>query len=145
MSKANAPIRTTEDEIDAAIERGRENEPYRPKAIRAAYHVKDDTFHLAFESGAQLILPRHLLQGLENATSEQLAEVEIVDLNSGLRWESLDVDHYIPSLLEGVFGNRRWMVEIGQKGGAKRSPAKTAAARRNGRKGGRPKRAPLPQ
>jgi hypothetical protein len=32
--------------------------------------------------------------------------------------EALDVDHYVPSLIEGVFGNRRWMSELGKRGEA---------------------------
>jgi hypothetical protein len=91
-------------------------------------------------TGVELAIPRKLLQGLESATAEQLAEVELWGPGSSLHWESLDVDHYIPSLIEGVFGNRRWMSEIGKKGGAQRSDAKASAARENGRKGGRPKR-----
>jgi hypothetical protein len=39
-----------------------------------------------------------------------------------------------------VFGNRRWMSEIGKRGGAARTAAKAAAARTNGRQGGRPRK-----
>lgn len=64
--------------------------------------------------------------------------MQIDDHGSVLHWESLDLDHYVPGLIAGVFGNRRWMSEIGKRGGLKRSPAKVKAARANGRKGGRP-------
>ena len=39
-----------------------------------------------------------------------------------------------------MFGNRRWMSEIGKRGGAARTPAKAAAARTDGRQGGRPRK-----
>jgi hypothetical protein len=87
-----------------------------------------------------LAIPRRLLQGLDGATPAQLAGVEILGMGDGLHWEALDVDHYVPSLIEGVFGNRRWMSEIGKRGGAARTPAKSAAARANGRQGGRPRK-----
>jgi hypothetical protein len=80
------------------------------------------------------------LQGLEGATPAQAAEVEIWGPGSSLHWDSLDVDHYVPSLIEGVFGNRRWMSELGKIGGISRSDAKRAAARKNGHKGCRPKK-----
>ena len=140
MSKTKARIVTTDAEIDAAIAQANVREQYRPKAVAVAYRTKDDVITIKLATGVELAIPRKLLQGLESATAEQLAEVELWGPGSSLHWESLDVDHYIPSLIEGVFGNRRWMSEIGKKGGAQRSDAKASAARENGRKGGRPKR-----
>jgi hypothetical protein len=43
-------------------------------------------------------------------------------------------------LLRGVYGNKKWMAQIGRRGGSARSAAKKAAARANGAKGGRPRR-----
>jgi len=49
----------------------------------------------------------------------------------------LDADLYVPALLEGFLGSRRWLAQQrGQLGGAARSPAKAEAARSNGRLGG---------
>jgi hypothetical protein len=53
----------------------------------------------------------------------------------------LDVDLHIPSMLEGFLGSRRWMAaQIGKLGGKASSEAKAAAARKNGKLGGRPKK-----
>ena len=61
----------------------------------------------------------------------------------GLHWPVLDADIYVPALLAGVFGSRSWMASVlGAKGGKASTPEKAAAARANGRKGGRPSRAP---
>jgi hypothetical protein len=139
MKKANSRISTADADIDAAITQARLYDQYRPKAIAARYHEKNDSFAIKLATGVEIVIPRRLLQGLNDATPRQLADVRIVGARSGLRWEALDVDHYIPSLVEGVFGNRRWMSAIGKKGGAARSAAKTRAVRENGRKGGRPK------
>jgi hypothetical protein len=139
VSKTKPRIVTTDAEIDAAIAQAKLYDQYRPEAVGVMYRVKDDAIAIKLASGVEIVVPRKLLQGLEDATPAQLADVHIVDAQSGLRWESLDVDHYIPSLIEGVFGNRRWMSEIGKKGGVRRSHAKTVAARANGRKGGRPR------
>jgi len=48
-------------------------------------------------------------------------------------------DLYVPGLIEGAFGSRRWMQQIGKLGGASRSSVKAKAARENGKRGGRPK------
>lgn len=135
-----ARVLTTDAQIDAAIALANLREPYRPKAVAAEYRTKGDVVAVKLASGVELIIPRKLLQGLENATREQLAEVAIWGPGSSLHWEALDVDHYVPSLIEGVFGNRRWMSELGKRGGASRSQAKARAARKNGRKGGRPRK-----
>lgn len=56
-------------------------------------------------------------------------------------WECLDVGFSVPNLIAGSFGTKAWMRELGRAGGRVRSPAKTAAVRENGKKGGRPRKA----
>jgi len=140
MNKTKARIVTTDAQIDAAIAQANIYDLYRPKAVAAAYREKDDVFVIKFASDVELTIPRLLMQGLENATPAQLAQVEIVGAQSGLHWESLDVDHYIPAMIGGIFGNRQWMSQLGKIGGTSRSQAKQTAARKNGRKGGRPRK-----
>ena len=55
-----------------------------------------------------------------------------------LHWEKLDVDFSVPGLVAGIFGTARWMAA---RAGRASSPAKAAAARANGAKGGRPRKA----
>jgi len=134
---------TTDAEIDAAIARARAQEDRRPRAVNAYYSEADDKLFITLASGVEIVIPRTHLQGLENARPAQVAKVKLEGAGSGLHWPSPNVDHYIPGLLAEVFGTRRWMSELGRKGGAVRSAAKAAAARANGRKGGRPsQRAP---
>ncbi len=138
MSKTKTHIITRDAEIDAAIAQATLYDEYRPKAVSAMYRAKGDVVVIEFATGVELAIPRMIMQGLENASPEQLADVTIVGAQSGLHWASLDVDHYVPSLIEGVFGNRRWMSALGKIGGAARTDAKRTASQRNGRKGGRP-------
>jgi len=99
----------------------------------------DDTVVITLATRLQVAIPRNLLQGLQGATPRQLAKVEIESPGTGLHWPLLDVDHYIPAIPAGVFGTRRWMSELGRRGGMARSAAKATAARINGRNGGRPR------
>jgi len=142
MRKTIARVLTSDAEIDAAIARANAAEGKRLRAIAAGYRSADDMVVITLATGVQVAVPRKLLQGLQDATPGQLAKVEIEAPGTGLHWPLLDVDHYIPAVLGGVFGTRRWMSEIGRRGGMARSPAKTAAARINGRKGGRPRGKP---
>lgn len=130
---------TTDAEIDAAIAYAKSYERYRPKAVAAEYRPQLDAVAITLATGVEILIPRRLLQGLESASPAVLAKVRVEDFGSALHWPKLDVDHYIPGLLDGVFGTRRWMSEIGRKGGSARSKAKARSSRANGRKGGRPR------
>ena len=80
-------------------------------------------------------------QGLENATPAELSAIEVSPSGFGIHFPKLDADLYLPSLLEGFLGSRKWMASrLGAHGGKSRSDAKAAAAKRNGRRGGRPRK-----
>lgn len=91
-----------------------------------------------FDNGSTFLVPAARLQGLEGATAVQLREVSLLG-ETGLHWESLDVDFTIEGLMRGLFGTARFM-EAQRRGGRSRSDAKVAASRANGAKGGRPRR-----
>lgn len=133
-----ARVVTTDAEIDAAILVGRQNA--HPAAVEAHYRRAGDLVIITFEDGIAVHIPRHLLQGLEHATPAQLAKITIEGPGTGLVWPTLDVAHYIPDVVAGIFGTRRWMAQLGRRGGVKTSSAKADAARANGAKGGRPKK-----
>lgn len=96
---------------------------------------------LVFNTGVEMTFPTALAEGLAHASPEDLALIEISPSGLSLHWPRLDADFYVPALLQGVFGSRSWMAaQMGSAGGRMRSAAKTAAARKNGRKGGRPRR-----
>lgn len=91
-----------------------------------------------FTNGAAFMVPARAIQGLETATDAQLNEVELLG-ETGLHWESLDVDFTIAGLMNGIFGNEKFM-DAQRRGGQSRSAAKVEASRANGAKGGRPRR-----
>ena len=82
-----------------------------------------------------------MAEGLADAKPADLAIIEITPAGLGLHWPKLDADLYLPALLEGVCGSPRWMAGLlGKSGGLARTEAKVAAARENGRRGGRPRK-----
>jgi hypothetical protein len=138
---ARHKIATTEAEIERAIERAKslQNEP-RVTEVEYRPGVGLDLLILKLSDGHRHMIPREDLQGLQSATKEQIARIEILGSGTGLHWPDLDVDLYVPGLLRGVYGNKKWMAEIGRRGGSVKSAAKKRAARVNGLKGGRPRR-----
>jgi hypothetical protein len=127
----------TNAEIDAALARGkiaRANEPY---AIKARYDRRLTRIVVELTNGCTFSFPPRLVQGLEKATDDQIAAVEILGSGYGLHWEALDTDISVAGLMAGIFGTRTHMARLA---GQAKSPAKATAARVNGAKGGRPRK-----
>ncbi len=136
-----ARVLTTDSEIDRAIfhAKHRRDEPLVTEAeYRSAPGL--DLLILKLSDGRRCVIPREDLQGLQSGTKEQISKIEILGGGTGLHWPSLDVDLYVPSLLEGIYGNRQWMAKIGRRGGLATSLAKKKASRANGKMGGRPRK-----
>ena len=87
-----------------------------------------------------MTIPRHVIPGLERQPAAALAAVHVSPAGDALRWPALDADVYVPGLVERAFGNRLFAAAAGRRGGQRRTKAKMAAARRNGAKGGRPRK-----
>src|SRR5437879_737462 len=99
----------------------------------------EDALRIELANGATITLPVKLIPSLNRARPKDIRAVEIVGRGSGLHWESLDLDLSVPALVSSVFAGTAWLAELGRVGGRRTSAAKTAAARRNGRRGGRPR------
>ena len=132
-------VLTSNKEISTAIKRSKANLPNVVTATEVRYVPSLDAFVLMLNNGTRSLFPREQLQGLESGTRKQLANVRLVGGGSGLHWPDLDADLLVEGLLNGVYGTRTWMSNLGRRGGSARSKAKSDAARRNGMKGGRPK------
>lgn len=117
---------------------GRRAAKTEPRAARAAYRAMDKALLIELTNGATITLPVKLIPGLKRAASNDVRSVEVLGRGGGLHWESLDLDLSVPALVSSVFAGPEWMAELGRVGGRRTSAAKTAAARRNGRRGGRP-------
>jgi len=125
----------------AAERRGERSVRNEPRAKRARYDRKTGRVLVELTNGCSFAFPARRAQGLEEASDDELAEVEILGHGLGLHWEQLDVDLSVPGLLAGLFGTKAYMDrERAARAGAATSPAKAAAARRNGAKGGRPRK-----
>ena len=107
---ASANSLTMDEDIDAALERAH-HEPDLLGATSASYNESLDAIVIVLEGGRRLLIPRLELEGLEQATGEQLAQIEI-HAGLGLAWPQLDVDHYLPYLLAGQYGSNAWMRKL---------------------------------
>lgn len=130
----------SEQDFTAAVARG-EQARQGGYAVTAEYDRRQRRLVVGLNNGVTVMVPVTLLEELADAADDDLTEIEITPAGLGLHWPRLDADVYVPSLMHGVFGSKRWMAaQLGATGGRASTAAKTAAARENGRKGGRPRK-----
>ncbi len=128
-------------EVEAANKRAAARLSKTPTAIAARYDPCIDRLVIDLSSGVSISFRPQDAQGFEQAKPEQLTEIEISPSGLGLHFPAIDADVYLPGLLEGFLGSRHWMAaQLGKAGGRATSPAKTSAARANGKLGGRPRK-----
>jgi Protein of unknown function (DUF2442) len=129
------------DDFEMARERAHNLQGAVPRATAARYDRKTGRIVISLSNRLDVSFSADDAQGLENARPSQLEEIEISPSGFGIRFPQLDADLYLPGILEGLLGSRKWMAsQLGQMGGQSKSRAKKAAARANGRLGGRPKK-----
>ncbi|PYX69779.1 MAG: DUF2442 domain-containing protein [Acidobacteria bacterium] len=130
------------DNFELANRRAKDRQAAIPRAIAAHYDRASGRIVIHLSSNLDLSFSPRDAQGLENAKPSQLEEIKISPSGFGIHFPKLDADLYLPGLLEGFLGSKRWMASrLGQIGGKSRSAAKRAASKANGRLGGRPKKA----
>jgi hypothetical protein len=132
---------TNTDTFTKANQRAAQMHATVPITTAARYDRKADRIILTLSSKVELMFSPKNAQGLEHATPTQLSTIEITPSGYGIHFPKLDADLYVPALLEGFLGSRKWMAaRLGAAGGSSRSKPKAAAARANGSLGGRPRK-----
>ncbi len=93
---AQARQRWEEDRAGTAI----------PASVR--FDASSERVTIDLTNGASFSFPARSLQGMDEATTEQLSEVELIG-ETGLHWESLDADFTILGLMNGILGTKAFM------------------------------------
>ena len=133
-------VKLTTEQFEAAKARG-EAHMRGPRAESAHYDAARNRVIVRLTTGVEIGVAPRDVEGLRHASSGDLKTIEVTELGLGIHFHTLDSDIYVPALLEGVLGSRRWMAaKLGSAGGRTRSDAKAAASRENGKRGGRPRK-----
>lgn len=98
-------------EFEAANRRGRIEMATKQRARSARYDRQKNRLIVELVNGSTFSFPAHLLQGFDQASPDQIAEVEIWGKGFGLHWETLDADFTVEGLMAGRFGTARYMRE----------------------------------
>jgi len=126
--------------VEQATERAKALQSSLPRALSARYDRRTGRIVMRLDSRLVIAFSPRDAEGLQGARPDQFQPIEISPSGFGIHFPKLDADIYLPALLEGFLGSRKWMTaRMGESGGKSRSDAKGAAARRNGSRGGRPR------
>jgi hypothetical protein len=131
----------TDEQFRAADKRGRAMLENEPRAAAARYDPATGRIVVDLPNGCSYAFPARLAQDLQGASERELGDIAVDGLGFNLHWPALDVDLYVPASIAGVFGARAWTArELARVAGRAKSPVKAAAGRKNGARGGRPRK-----
>jgi Protein of unknown function (DUF2442) len=133
-------VRVDDAAYQAALRSGERQVASRGAARKVGYDESADAIVVSFNGGAVLSIPRDRIPELAAIAPAALRFVHVSPLGDALQLERSDVDISLAGLLMRAFGEEMFARSLGRKGGAMKTPAKAAAARTNGAKGGRPRR-----
>ena len=101
-----AVTRTDRKRYAYARARGRARTQDASAVVDAHYDKSRDRVDLMFDGGSAMSIPRNMIPGLERASTSQLETILVSPAGDALSWPSLDVDVYVPGLVERAFGSR---------------------------------------
>jgi hypothetical protein len=104
-------------------------------ARKVYYDPKEDRIELKMVSGLHISIPRECSPHLSKLSKRVMSTITLTSFGEALEIESKDIQVGIAGLLGRILG-----FDHSERGGRAKTPAKTRAARLNGRKGGRPKK-----
>lgn len=116
-----------------------------PKLVSARYRRAGGKLEVTFDNDVALSLPVALIQEFARLdTPPSPADLSAIEIWGGgydLHFPRIGVFVNGTALLAGMLGTKAWMGMLARNLGSTRSPAKAHAARENGKKGGRPRKA----
>src|SRR5277367_1262629 len=97
------------EQFNRANQRAREMQANVPMAVSVRFDRRSGRIVIGLSSGLEVgVLPQDA-EGLENARPADLEKIEITPSGFGIHFPTLDADLYLPALLQGFYGSRKWM------------------------------------
>ena len=130
-------IRTTDAQIDVAIKRARQRNKTATRILAAHFDRPSDSVVVKLSTEATVIVPRAAIPGFESIQPRQLADLAPQRSGFSIWSETADTGVRIERLLQ-IAGGPALTTIAASLLGRTSTPAKAAAARKNGQNGGRP-------
>lgn len=131
----------TEADVEKAIARGRKTRHLYARASSVRY--EDNCISIGFSDGSRVVLPVAGLPEFEGFSLKDFEQLEVGFGGKALCCEARDLDVSVT----GLIATSKPLMDlatslVASRNGRKSSAAKAAAARANGKKGGRPRKKP---
>lgn len=137
----------TDAEYAAALIAGRGLADNEILAQAVRYVPDRDAIELIVNRNAGFLIPRLWISALKDVPLEELVKLNVWSDGSAIELEDRDIQISVHGLmtaiLPGVIPARTVAAIFASRGGKATSAAKRSSAQANGRKGGRPRKAPL--
>jgi hypothetical protein len=141
-TKLPKPKGVTDSEIAALLRENRERRKTATTILAAHYDAKTDTVVASLSTGVSLIVPRMKIAGFSKAAPTDLSDLKI-DVGAESLWsDSVDDGVLLEQLIEITAGTEDLAALGARLLGRRKTPARAAASRANGKKGGRPRKTP---
>jgi hypothetical protein len=130
-------MKITHGESARARAEGSLQDRTEPRAVHAEFDRERGVILVQLRSGSWFGFSPSAVPELRQASSADLAQVRVEGCGEALHWEALDADVSVPGIifdsLEAPAWWARWIA-------SRSTEKKAAAARENGKKGGRPRK-----
>lgn len=126
-----------EAEIDVIRERMRREHPGEPRVEGARYDHATSRVLVELSNGCVFGFPVWMVPGTSQATPEELERIQLEPFGEAVLWTDINADVHVTGLMLAVMNVKTWAAKYL---GTSTSPAKAAASRANGKKGGRPRK-----
>ena len=138
-AKTVPDVPLTEADIDKAIVRGRKTRHLYARASTVGY--EDNCISIGFSDGSRVVLPVAGLPEFEGFSLKDFEQLEVDFAGTAVCCEAKDLHVSVT----GLIATSKPMMDlatslVASRNGRKSSAAKAAAARANGKKGGRPRK-----
>ncbi len=136
---------TNEHDYEAGLEAGHLAQEAEFRAASVRYDLDRNMLEITTTQGGGFIVPLEWVPVLANLTPSDLAELDVWPDGSAIELDAHDIHISVHGLLTGLLPKLLPTGAVShlfaERGGRSTSAAKQAAARENGRRGGRPRKA----
>jgi hypothetical protein len=108
--------------------RGTQKRADFPYAVAAAYFPAIKRILIKLNTGIEIAIAPEDYQTLEHAKTSELKKIEITPSGDALIFPKLNDGLYLPGLMQGLFGTKRWMAEKGKRAASAATRTRRAAA-----------------